>query len=148
MCLDVAGGTGDIAFRIVERLRQSFARPQVPPRVIVCDINPAMLGVGQQRAAQLGFAADAADPSAPQLSWVEGDAEKLPIPSGSVDLFTIAFGIRNVTHVDQAVREAFRVLKPGGRFMCLEFSRVENPLLRQVYDAVRARAGGGGRRSL
>lgn len=67
---------------------------------------------------------------------MEGDAEALPIASDSVDLFTIAFGIRNVTHVDKAVAEAFRVLKPGGRFMCLEFSKVENPLLRQVYDAV------------
>ena len=76
------------------------------------------------------------DPDAPQLSWVEGDAEALPIASDSVDLFTIAFGIRNVTHVDQAVREAFRVLKPGGRFMCLEFSKVENPLMRQFYDMV------------
>jgi ubiquinone/menaquinone biosynthesis C-methylase UbiE len=73
---------------------------------------------------------------------VEGDAERLPIESGSVDLFTIAFGIRNVTHVDAAVAEAFRVLKPGGRFMCLEFSQVENPLLRQAYDTVRVVLGG------
>lgn len=87
--------------------------------------------------------AGTSDASAPRLSWVEGDAEKLPIASNSVDLFTIAFGIRNVTHVDQAVREAFRVLKPGGRFMCLEFSRVENPLMRQVYDAVRMWRGPG-----
>lgn len=81
--------------------------------------------------------AGTSDPHAPHLSWVEGDAERLPIESGSVDLFTIAFGIRNVTHVDAAVAEAFRVLKPGGRFMCLEFSQVENPVLRQAYDTVR-----------
>jgi ubiquinone/menaquinone biosynthesis C-methylase UbiE len=84
------------------------------------------------------------DADAPQLSWVEGDAEALPIASDSVDLFTIAFGIRNVTHVDRAVAEAFRVLKPGGRFMCLEFSKVENPLLRQVYDAVSGAGSGRG----
>jgi ubiquinone/menaquinone biosynthesis methyltransferase len=66
---------------------------------------------------------------------VQGDAEKLPFADGSMDLFTIAFGIRNVTHVDRAIAEAYRVLKPGGRFMCLEFSRVTNPLLQQAYDA-------------
>jgi len=69
------------------------------------------------------------------MSWVEGNAEQLPFADASVDLYTIAFGIRNVTHVDRAVAEAHRVLKPGGRFMCLEFSRVHNPLLRQLYDA-------------
>jgi len=160
VCLDVAGGTGDIAFRLVEQLRAATplahsggAPPPLPPHVIVCDINPAMLGVGRSRADARGYSssggagADAgadgaadggARGSGPQLSWVEGDAEKLPITSGSVDLYTIAFGIRNVTHVDQALREAFRVLKPGGRFMCLEFSHVEDPILRQVYDAVSA----------
>ena len=73
----------------------------------------------------------------PAVSWVQGDAEKLPIASNSIDLFTIAFGIRNVTHVDAALREAYRVLKPGGRFMCLEFSHIHTPGIREVYDAVR-----------
>lgn len=158
--LDVAGGTGDIAFRLVNKMRRSYIRPRVRPRVIVCDINPSMLGVGQERARALGLdlapAADAAahtaadtaaagdagasaasdaDLNSPELVWQQGDAEKLPFPDSSVDLYTIAFGIRNVTHVDAALREAYRVLRPGGRFMCLEFSRVNNPLLRAAYDA-------------
>ena len=161
VCLDVAGGTGDIAFRLVEQLRSALplgggSLPPPLPHVIVCDINPAMLGVGRERADARGYHSSAgatiiaAAPAgvaagAPQLSWVEGDAEALPIASDSVDLYTIAFGIRNVTRVDQALREAFRVLKPGGRFMCLEFSRVEDPVLRQVYDAVRAEVVAGRR---
>lgn len=69
------------------------------------------------------------------MTFKQGNAEALPFPDASVDLYTIAFGIRNVTHVDAALRDAFRVLKPGGRFMCLEFSTVTNPLLRTAYDA-------------
>jgi len=80
-------------------------------------------------------AGDRLPAGSPRLAWVQGDAEKLPFADGSMDLFTIAFGIRNVTHVDRAIAEAYRVLKPGGRFMCLEFSRVTNPLLQQAYDA-------------
>lgn len=80
------------------------------------------------------------DPEMPAVSWVAGDAERLPIASDSIDLFTIAFGIRNVTRVDAALREAHRVLRPGGRFMCLEFSHVHTPVVRQAYDAVRPRA--------
>ena len=73
------------------------------------------------------------------MDFVEGNAEELPFPDNSVDLFTIAFGIRNVTNIPRALSEAHRVLKPGGRFMCLEFSHLDNPLLQQVYDAVSGR---------
>lgn len=131
--LDVAGGTGDIAFRLRDAIASSHVRVTKPPRIVVCDINPRMLAVGQERAVSRGYAESAG--SAPQLSWVEGNAESLPFPDASMDLYTIAFGIRNVTHVDAALREAYRVLKPGGRFMCLEFSKVNNPLLRAAYDA-------------
>ncbi len=133
--LDVAGGTGDIAFRLRDAIAASHVRVAKPPRITVCDINPRMLAVGQERAAARGYTGAGAAAGAPQLAWVEGNAEALPFPDASMDLYTIAFGIRNVTHVDAALREAFRVLKPGGRFMCLEFSRVGNPLLRAAYDA-------------
>jgi SAM-dependent methyltransferase len=73
----------------------------------------------------------------PRLEFIEGNAENLPFPSDSVDLYTIAFGIRNVTNITSALSEAYRVLKPGGRFMCLEFSHLPNPLAQQLYDAVR-----------
>ena len=145
--LDVAGGTGDIAFRLYDAARNSFVHrsPSTPPpRIIVTDINPAMLGVGRERAATLGLANSAPTPAAvgapwtsarPVLEWAEGNAEALTaIPSASVDLYTIAFGIRNVTNVDAALREAFRVLRPGGRFMCLEFSRVDVPIVGTLYD--------------
>ncbi len=119
--IDVAGGTGDVAFRIVEmaRLRGGEAS------VLVCDINPDMVGEGIRRADAKGERA---------IEWITGDAEKLPVPDGSFDAYTIAFGIRNVTHIDKALAEARRVLKPGGRFLCLEFSRVEAPGLDALYD--------------
>lgn len=130
--LDVAGGTGDIAFRIVDAIRASPVLPGARPHVIVCDINASMLGVGEERAHKLGYMKPDGDV---QLSWMQGNAETLEaIPSGSVDLYTIAFGIRNVTNINAALATAYRVLKPGGRFMCLEFSTVTNPLLRAVYD--------------
>jgi len=113
--LDVAGGTGDIAARIVRRAPGS--------EVVVCDINADMLGEGVRRA----------DGNA-NLRWVCGDAEALPLPDASFDAYAIAFGIRNVTHIDKALAEARRVLKPGGRFLCLEFSRVEAPGLDALYD--------------
>ena len=117
--LDVAGGTGDIAFRIAAAARAHGGEA----RIIVCDINADMLNEGVARA----------DDDSP-IEWVCGDAEKLPIPDASMDAYTIAFGIRNVTHIDAALREARRVLKPGGRFLCLEFSRVEAPGLDALYD--------------
>jgi ubiquinone/menaquinone biosynthesis methyltransferase len=138
--LDVAGGTGDIAFRIHDAIRRSFVRPRTPPRIIVTDINASMLQVGRERATARGLLGDGGGggggAGAPQLEFREGDAERLHwVPDASVDLYTIAFGIRNVTHVDAALREAHRVLRPGGRFMCLEFSRVTLPPLAALYDA-------------
>uniref|UniRef100_UPI0037E8C27C 2-methoxy-6-polyprenyl-1,4-benzoquinol methylase, mitochondrial n=1 Tax=Semicossyphus pulcher TaxID=241346 RepID=UPI0037E8C27C len=152
--LDVAGGTGDIAFRFLEYVRSQQERQkrrasrsmQTPSwqdisnnystedvvesqesRAVVCDINKEMLKVGKQKADSLGVSAG--------LSWVVGDAEELPFDDDQFDIYTIAFGIRNVTHIDQALQEALRVLKPGGRFMCLEFSKVTNPVLARLYDA-------------
>lgn len=128
--LDVAGGTGDISFRIIDSIRRSSVAARARPRVIVCDINASMLAVGRERAQKLGYAAPDVD-----LQFLLDDAQQLShVPDASVDLFTIAFGIRNVTRVEAALAAAHRVLKPGGRFMCLEFSRVTNPLLRTAYD--------------
>ena len=115
--LDVAGGTGDIARRFLD---------DGGGRVTVCDINGEMLRVGRDRAIDRGCVA--------AIDWTVGNAEALPLPASSVDAYTIAFGLRNVTHIDDALTEARRVLKPGGRFLCLEFSRVAVPWLRTLYD--------------
>src|SRR4051812_24419549 len=120
--LDVAGGTGDIAFCIVGLARARGGEAAVT----VCDINQQMLGEGGRRAGEKGEGA---------IEWVCGNAEALPFPDAHFDSYTIAFGIRNVTHIDQALMEARRVLKPGGRFLCLEFSKVEVPGLDKLYDA-------------
>ena len=120
--LDVAGGTGDIAFRIADAARAKGGEVAIT----VCDINADMVGEGLKRAAAKGERA---------IAWITGDAEALPIPDASQDAYTIAFGIRNVTHIDKALREARRVLRPGGRFLCLEFSRVDVPVFDTVYDA-------------
>jgi demethylmenaquinone methyltransferase / 2-methoxy-6-polyprenyl-1,4-benzoquinol methylase len=119
--LDVAGGTGDVAFRIAELARARGGEADIT----VCDINAAMLNEGVRRAEEMGEGA---------VTWVCGDAEKLPIPDQTMDAYTIAFGIRNVTHIEKALAEARRVLKPGGRFLCLEFSRVEAPGLDALYE--------------
>ncbi|XP_014664958.1 PREDICTED: 2-methoxy-6-polyprenyl-1,4-benzoquinol methylase, mitochondrial-like [Priapulus caudatus] len=156
--LDVAGGTGDIAFRFLNYVKSSTAEaydfsdskldldaddvvvdqePEKPdavnsmgsvakPHVTVLDINQNMLDVGKKRAKESGIHKG--------MSWLCANAEKLPIPDNSYDAYTIAFGIRNCTHVDRVLTEAYRVLRPGGRFMCLEFSHVENPVLRRFYD--------------
>ena len=116
--LDVAGGTGDIAFRMLARAKC---------HVTVCDINQHMLEEGRNRAIDHNILTG--------IDWVCGNAEALPLPDNHVDAYTIAFGIRNVTHIDTALKEAFRVLKPGGRFMCLEFSHIPNDLLQKLYDA-------------
>ena len=118
--LDVAGGTGDIAFRIAARVRAREGTAEIS----VCDINAEMLAQGMARPQKR---------PAP-INWLCGDAENLPIESASRDSYTIAFGIRNVTHIDKVLSEACRVLKPGGRFLCLEFSRVTAPGLDQLYD--------------
>jgi demethylmenaquinone methyltransferase / 2-methoxy-6-polyprenyl-1,4-benzoquinol methylase len=125
--LDVAGGTGDIAFRIVDMARQRNEKTGGgDAAVTVCDINAQMLGEGVRRAEEKGETA---------IEWVCGNAESLPFPDASFGAYTIAFGIRNVTHIDVALAEARRVLKPGGRFLCLEFSKVEVPGLDTLYDA-------------
>jgi demethylmenaquinone methyltransferase/2-methoxy-6-polyprenyl-1,4-benzoquinol methylase len=116
--LDVGGGTGDIAFGFKKR---------GGGRALVCDINREMLAVGRDR----GFDRNLVD----GLAWVCGDAQALPVADRSVDAYTIAFCLRNVTRIEAAIAEAYRVLKPGGRFLCLEFSRVVVPGLRQAYDA-------------
>lgn len=117
--LDLAGGTGDIAFRFKKSAPDSV--------VTVCDINPAMLEVGKKRAVDHGILSG--------IKWVTGNAEDLPFPDNSFDAVTISFGLRNVTHIDKALCDIFRVLKPGGRFFCLEFSHVDNSLLEKAYDA-------------
>ena len=122
--LDVAGGTGDVALRFLKALKNKGALNGKP--VTVCDINPQMLEVGRARAIDKGFWEN--------LEWVTGNAEALPFPDESFEATTIAFGIRNVTHLDKAISEAYRILKPGGRYLVLEFSSVPSPLMRQVYD--------------
>src|SRR4051812_7149901 len=120
--LDVAGGTGDIATRYL----QACGGVDAGARAIVCDINAEMVGVGRDRALDGGFVAG--------VDWLVGDAEHLPVAASSVDVYTIAFVLRNVTRIDAALAEARRVLKPGGRFFCLEFSRVVVPVLHKLYD--------------
>lgn len=118
--IDVAGGTGDIAFRIIDASGGNA-------HVRVTDINESMLRVGRDRAQAKALSR--------QSNFVVGNAEDLPYDSGLFNAYTIAFGIRNVPRIDKALREAHRVLKRGGRFMCLEFSEVEMPGLDKVYDA-------------
>jgi demethylmenaquinone methyltransferase / 2-methoxy-6-polyprenyl-1,4-benzoquinol methylase len=117
--LDVAGGTGDVAFRIVDASHGHA-------RTTVLDINGSMLDVGRERASRRKIENN--------ISFVEANAESLPFPDDAFDAYTIAFGIRNVPHIDVALSEAYRVLKPGGRFLCLEFSEVDMPLLDKIYE--------------
>lgn len=122
--LDVAGGTGDIAFRIRDFCQR---RHGGTPHITLCDINDQMLGEGRKRAVDKGILDG--------IDWVCGDAMNLPMEDASRDSYTIAFGIRNVTDIPMALREAYRVLKPGGRFLCLEFSQVQPKPLAKLYDA-------------
>ena len=124
--VDVAGGTGDIAFRMLDRMGKQAAGEAALP-VTVCDINAEMLNVGRNRAVDQGRLTG--------VRWVCGNAEALPFPDMSFDAYTIAFGLRNVTHIDRALAEGRRVLKPGGRLLCLEFSKVLVPVLDKLYDA-------------
>ncbi len=117
--LDVAGGTGDVAFRF---LRRAGATAQAT----VLDLTEPMLIEGQKRAEAANMAG--------QLDWVVGDAMALPFPPAGFDVYTISFGIRNVTRIEDALSEAFRVLRPGGRLMVLEFSQIPNDLMQKVYD--------------
>ncbi len=118
--LDVAGGTGDIAFRIIEASRRNA-------HATVLDINGSMLAVGADRAAKRGLSE--------HVDFVEANAEELPFDDATFDAYTIAFGIRNVPRIEVALQEAYRVLKPGGRLLVLEFSEVEMPLLDKAYEA-------------
>ena len=122
--LDVAGGTGDIALRALPKLRDGGRVSE--GGVVVCDASAAMLAIGRARALDQGILAG--------IEWVCADAERLPVTDHSVDLFTVGFGLRNVTHIDRALAEARRVLKPGGRFLCLEFTPEITPLLQPLYD--------------
>jgi len=123
--LDVAGGTGDIAFRILDRLAIHNGG-SAEGRVTVCDINESMVDQGRDRALDFGHLNG--------LDWVTGNAEVLPFPDMYFDAYTIAFGLRNVTSIETALKEALRVLKPGGRFLCLEFSTVKVAGLNAFYD--------------
>jgi len=125
--LDVAGGTGDIAFRVLEKYRKevpSYSTLRNSLKITVSDINSEMLEVGKQRALEKGY----------EMDWVEANAEELPFEDDTFDYYTIAFGIRNVPDRLKALKEAYRVLKKGGRFMCLEFSKVEYPGLDNAYS--------------
>lgn len=117
--LDVAGGTGDIAFRFLDRLKGAG-------HATVLDMTEGMLVAGRARGE--------AEARADQLDWVVGDAMALPFPDRSFDAYTISFGIRNVTRIPDPLAEAYRVLRPGGRLLVLEFSRVPNAGLRRLYD--------------
>jgi demethylmenaquinone methyltransferase/2-methoxy-6-polyprenyl-1,4-benzoquinol methylase len=116
--LDVAGGTGDVAFRFLKRAPGATA--------VVCDMTEQMLIEGRKRAE--------AEQMASSLDWVVGDAMALPFEDNSFDVYTISFGIRNVVRVPDALKEAYRVLKPGGRLMVLEFSQIPNELMQKAYD--------------
>ncbi|OAY79749.1 2-methoxy-6-polyprenyl-1,4-benzoquinol methylase, mitochondrial [Ananas comosus] len=134
--LDVAGGTGDVAFRVLESIKNVGRRAmqdglteiEEDTQIYICDINPHMLNVGKKRAVELGLGEERC------LHWVEGDAEALSFEDRSMDGYTIAFGIRNVTHIEKVLAEAYRVLKRGGRFLCLELSHVDIPIFKQIYD--------------
>lgn len=119
--VDVAGGTGDVARRALPRLA-----PEAGGSVIVCDANRHMLETGRAAAIDDGVLSG--------IEWLCGDAEALPFPDRSFDLYTIAFGLRNVTHIERALAEARRVLRPGGHFLCLEFTPAVAPLLQPLYD--------------
>ncbi len=116
--LDVAGGTGDVAFRFLKRAAGATA--------VVCDLTEPMLLEGRKRAE--------AEQQSDRLDWVVGDAMALPFPDASFDVYTISFGIRNVTRIADALAEAYRVLRPGGRLMVLEFSHIPNDMLQKAYD--------------
>jgi demethylmenaquinone methyltransferase/2-methoxy-6-polyprenyl-1,4-benzoquinol methylase len=122
--VDSAGGTGDVARRAAKMARRAqLRRGGADAKIVIVDYNAEMVAAGRER----GFE--------PEISWAVGDAQRLPLPDASANAYVIAFGIRNVTDISAALREARRVLKPGGRFLCLEFSRPTTEALRAAYDA-------------
>lgn len=126
--LDMAGGTGDIAFRYIKYLSSQNDEKSY---VTISDINQHMLDVGKTRSEQLPYIKS----SNVEVNWKCANAEELPFDNNTFTAYTIAFGIRNCTHVNKVLEEAYRVLKPGGRFMCLEFSHLPNEHLQKFYDA-------------
>jgi demethylmenaquinone methyltransferase/2-methoxy-6-polyprenyl-1,4-benzoquinol methylase len=125
--VDCAGGTGDIARRLATLARRVKARRGgANAEILVVDYNAEMIAAGRERDPPVRW---------PEIAWAVGDAQRLPLPSGSADAYVIGFGIRNVTDIAAALAEARRVLKPGGRFLCLEFSRPATEALRRAYDA-------------
>jgi demethylmenaquinone methyltransferase/2-methoxy-6-polyprenyl-1,4-benzoquinol methylase len=122
--IDCAGGTGDLARRFAALARRAQGRRGGDPaRILVVDYNAEMIGAGRARGA------------AAEIAWAVGDAQRLPLPDACADAYAIGFGLRNVTDISLALAEARRVLKPGGRFLCLEFSKVTAAALRPLYDA-------------
>jgi demethylmenaquinone methyltransferase / 2-methoxy-6-polyprenyl-1,4-benzoquinol methylase len=117
--LDVAGGTGDVALRAIKRGGNGCT-------AVICDISPEMLAAGRAKVEKAGRSG--------QVSLVEADAEALPFADKTFDAYTVAFGIRNMTHIDRVLTEARRVLRTGGRFLCLEFSECQVPILDRLYD--------------
>lgn len=129
--LDVAGGTGDIAFRLLASARRQPRGTEGEVSVTLVDINEKMIQVGRERAQALAYH------GSQHLNWMVGDAEALQLEDAAFDLYTIAFGIRNCTHIERVLSEAHRVLRPGGRFLCLELSPdafAQWPNLRRLYD--------------
>jgi demethylmenaquinone methyltransferase / 2-methoxy-6-polyprenyl-1,4-benzoquinol methylase len=123
--IDVGGGTGDVALRALPRLLPDAEAP-AKGGAVVCDVNQRMLEIGRAKALDRGILSG--------IDWVAADAERLPFPAYSFDFYTIAFGLRSVGQYEAALAEARRVLKPGGRFMCLEFTPAVTPLLQPLYD--------------
>jgi demethylmenaquinone methyltransferase/2-methoxy-6-polyprenyl-1,4-benzoquinol methylase len=120
--LDIAGGTGDISFKFMKKA-QKFNKK---PKIIISDINQEMLDVGKKRAIDKGFFEN--------IDFIKADAQNLPFEDNSFDACTISFGLRNVTNIDKALSEMYRILKPNGIFLCLEFSKVIIPVLDKIYD--------------
>ncbi|MGZ3375938.1 MAG: class I SAM-dependent methyltransferase [Phenylobacterium sp.] len=122
--IDVAGGTGDMARRFAKMARRvQLRRGGDDARIFVVDYNAEMIAAGREKGSE------------PEMAWTVGDAQRLPLPDASAEAYVISFGIRNVTDISAALREARRVLKPGGRFLCLEFSRPITEGLQKAYDA-------------